>query len=83
MLISLLELCQEGVVKNGGTWMTLRVPDQRLGGLDVMDDHILAPGRYHESFVLISLLEVCQEGGVKKEETWRTLIVPEQRQGHP
>ena len=35
--------------------------------LDIMDDHILAPGRYPESFVLISLLEVCQEGGgVKK-----------------
>ena len=31
--------------------------------LDVMDDHILAPGRYPENFVLISLLEVCQEGG--------------------
>ena len=31
--------------------------------LDVMDDHILAPGRYPENFVLISLLEVCQMGG--------------------
>ena len=36
--------------------MTLRVPDQRHGGL----------GRYPENFVLISLLEVCQEWGVKK-----------------
>ena len=31
--------------------------------LDVMDDHILAPKRYPENFVLISLLEVCQEWG--------------------
>ena len=54
--------------------------------LDVMDDHILAPGRYPESFVLISLLEVCQEGGVKKGGTWRMLRVPDRRlggQGHP
>ena len=54
--------------------------------LDVMDDHILAPGRYPENFVLISLLEVCQEGGVKKGGTWRTLMVPDRRhggQGHP
>ena len=53
--------------------------------LDVMDDHILPPGRYPESFVLISLLEVCQEGGVKKGGTWRTLRVPDGRlggQGH-
>ena len=28
---------------------------------DVMDDHILAPERYPENFVLISILEVCQE----------------------
>ena len=27
MLISQLEVCQEGGVKNGGTWRTLRVPD--------------------------------------------------------
>ena len=32
MLISLLEVCQEWGVKNGGTLRTLRVPDQRLGG---------------------------------------------------
>ena len=51
-----------------------------------MDDHILAQGRYPESFVLISLLEVCQEGGVKKGGTWRTLGVLDGRlggQGHP
>ena len=35
--------------------------------LDVMNDHILAPGRYPENFVLISLLEVCQEEGSRRE----------------
>ena len=32
VLISQLEVCQEGGVKKGGTWRILRVPDQRLGG---------------------------------------------------
>ena len=32
VLISQLEVCQEGGVKKGGTWRTLRVPDQRHGG---------------------------------------------------
>ena len=27
VLISKLEVCQEGGVKKGGTWRTLRVPD--------------------------------------------------------
>ena len=52
----------------------------------VMDNLILPPGRYPESFMLISLLEVCQEGGVKKRGTWRTLRVPDRRlggEGHP
>ena len=31
-LVSLLETCQEWAVK-GGTWRTLRVPDQRQGRL--------------------------------------------------
>ena len=31
VLISHLEVCQEGGVKKGGTWLTLRVPDQRHG----------------------------------------------------
>ena len=47
VLISLLEVCQEGGVKMGGTWRTLRVPDQRhmedMVILDVMGDHIRAP----------------------------------------
>ena len=29
MLISQLEVCQEGGVKKGGTWRTLRVPDRQ------------------------------------------------------
>ena len=33
VLISQLEVCQEGQVKKGGTWMTLRVPDRRHEGL--------------------------------------------------
>ena len=32
MLISLLEVCQELGLLTGGTWMTLLVPDRRLGG---------------------------------------------------
>ena len=32
VLISRLEVCQEGGVKKGGTWRTLRVTDQRHGG---------------------------------------------------
>ena len=32
VLISLLEVCQEGGVKKGCTWRMLRVPEQRLGG---------------------------------------------------
>ena len=32
VLIPQLEVCQEGGVKKGGTWRTLRVPDQRHGG---------------------------------------------------
>ena len=32
LLISQLEVCQEGVVKKGGTRRTLGVPDRRHGG---------------------------------------------------
>ena len=32
MLISQLEVCQEGGVKKGVTWRTLRVPDRIHGG---------------------------------------------------
>ena len=32
VLISQLEVCQEGRVKEGGTWRMLRVPDRRHGG---------------------------------------------------
>ena len=32
VLISQLEVCQEGGVKKGGTLRTVRVPDETLGG---------------------------------------------------
>ena len=32
VLIAQSEVCQEGGVKKGGTWRTLRVPDRRHGG---------------------------------------------------
>ena len=32
VLIYLLGICQEGVIKSGGTWSMPMVPDQRLGG---------------------------------------------------
>ena len=32
VLISQLEVCQEGAVKKEGTWRTLKVPERRLGG---------------------------------------------------
>ena len=63
VLISQLEVCQEGRVKKGGTWRTLGVPDQRHGGLvipNVMNHVFLPKGRYPENFVLIFQLEVCQ-----------------------
>ena len=33
VLISQLEVCQEGGIKKGDTWRALRVPDWRHGGL--------------------------------------------------
>ena len=48
-------------VEYTGLFLTRESGDMVI--LDVMDDHILAPERYPENFVLISLLEVCQEWG--------------------
>ena len=72
VLISQLEVCQEGGVKKGilgGCWgfLTGDMEDRVIP--DIMNDVYLPQGRYPENFVLISLLEVCQEGGVKKEGT--------------
>ena len=56
-------------VLHGSTWRTLRVPDQRLEDLvilDVMNDLILPQERYPEIFMLIPLLEVCQEGASRR-----------------
>ena len=85
MLISYLEVCQEGGVKKGGTWRTLGVPNRRCGEdlviPDVMNDDFLPQGGYLENFMLISQLKVCQEGGVKKGFFWRMLRVPDLRHG--
>ena len=66
MLISLLEVCQEGGVKKGalgGYWGFLTGDMEDWVIPDIMNDVFLPQGRYPENFVLISLLEVCQEGG--------------------
>ena len=58
MLISLLEGCQELVVKKRGTLRMLRVPDRHLEGRvihDILDDLGRTQGSYPESFVSISL----------------------------
>ena len=52
MLISLLEVCQEWWVKKGGTWVMLRVPDQRYDARYVLGR---PQGSYPESFVSLSL----------------------------
>ena len=36
VLISLLEVCQEWGVQKGGTWRTVRVLDQRHGGVSFL-----------------------------------------------
>ena len=69
VLISQLEVCQEGGVKKGvlgGCWgfLTGDMEDRVIP--DIMNHVFLPQGRYPENFVLISQLEVCQEGGVKK-----------------
>ena len=54
MLISQLEVCQEGGVKKGGTWRTLKVPDRRFRDWamhDIMDVLGGPRGSYPESFV--------------------------------
>ena len=50
------------LVKKGGTWMTLRVPDGSWGFLTGDMEDMVVP----ENLALISVLEVRQEGGVKK-----------------
>ena len=84
VLISQLEVCQEGGVKKEGTWMMLWFPDQRHGGDSCSWHHewcFLTKGRYPENLVLISQLEEGQEEGVKKGGAWRTLRVPDGRHG--
>ena len=66
VLISQLEVCQEGEVKKGvlgGRWgfLTRDMEDRVIP--DVMNHVFLPQGRYPENFLPISLLEVCQEMG--------------------
>ena len=58
VLISLWEVCQEGGVKKGGTWRSLRVLIGDLEDkviLDNMDDLGRSQGSYPESFMSLSL----------------------------
>ena len=64
-------MCQEGGVKKGGTWLTLRVPDQRHGWLGHSWCHewcsfILRniPWKFHVDISIGSVSgRGCQEGG--------------------
>ena len=68
VLISQLEVCQEGGSRRGGGlgghWGFLTRDMEDLVISDVMNDVFLTQGRNSENFVLISQLEVCQEKGV-------------------
>ena len=59
VLISLLEVCQEGGHQEGGTWRTLRVPDRRHGGhiwsIKRLWMYLVVQGSYPKSFVSLSL----------------------------
>ena len=89
VLISLLEVCQEGGVKKGGTWRTLRVPDRRLGGQGHPWYHgwpILTLRKIPWKFCVdIFIRSVSRMGGPSWgyledvdgswQETWRTVII--------
>ena len=86
MLISLLEVCQEGEVKKGGTWRTLRFPDRRHGGQGHPWQHGWCfftlrkiPWKFRVDIFIRSVSGMGgQEGGYLEEvegswpETWRT-----------
>ena len=68
VLISQLEVCQEGGSRRGVLGGCGGIPTRDMEDMvipDVMDDVFLPPGRYPENLVLISQSEVCQEEGVK------------------
>ena len=52
MLISLLEVCQEGVLWGNGGFLTEDLEDMLL--FDIMNVLGRPQGSYHESFVLLS-----------------------------
>ena len=69
VLTSVLEVCQEWRVKNGGTWRILRVPDWRLGGLDQSWCHwwsYFTPWRLPWKFCVDIFIRSVSGMGVKK-----------------
>ena len=89
VLISQLEVCQEGGVKKGGTRMTLRIPDRRQGGHGHSWRHewcFFTPRKIPWKFrVDISIRSVSRRGG-QEGGTLSTLRAPDRRhggQGHP
>ena len=89
MLISLLEVCQEGGVKKGGTWRTLRVPDRRQWGYGYSWCHewcFFSLRKIPWKFCVDIFIGSMSGRGGQKGGTWRTLKVPDRRlggQGHP
>merc|ERR1711951_233189 len=80
LLISQLEVCQEGGSRRGvlgGRWGVLTGDLEDRAIFDVINDVLLPQGRYPENFVLISQLKVCQEGGGSRRWAWLTLKAPD------
>ena len=74
-----------GMVKKGGTWRTLGVPDWRHGGQDHFWRHewfSFTPRKIPWTCCVdITIRSLSERGGVKKVVTWLTLRVPDQRHG--
>ena len=89
LLISLLEVCQEWGVLNGGTWRTLRVPDRILGWQGHSWCHwwcLLTPKKIPWKFCVDIFFRSLSRMGVLNGVTWRMLRFPDRRigwQDHP
>ena len=84
MLISLLEVCQEGGVKKGGTWRTLRVPERRDEGHGCSWCHewcFFTPRKIAWKFCVDIFIGSASGRGGQEGGTWRTLMVPDRRLG--
>ena len=83
VLISQLEVCQEGgVVKKGDTWRMLRVPDHRHGEQGYSSRHewcFFTPRKIPWKFCVDISIRRVSGIGVKKGDTWRMLMVPDQK----